>query len=100
MTHIQRVAGAGVVGVETGIVGGQTVVRGIINSAERQSGAQMIAFCSVVINDVQDHLDAGRVQSLHHGLEFVDAVGSAVARLRSEETDGVVAPIIAQTALH
>ena len=63
----------------------------------------MVALGGVVVDDVEDHLDAGGVQRLDHRLELGDA-GRApprdgVAVVRGEEGDRVVAPVVAQAAL-
>ncbi len=57
----------------------------------------MIAFGGVIEDHVEDHLDAGRMQPRHHGLERFDAAVGAVALIGREETDRVVAPIVPQT---
>ncbi len=63
-------------------------------------GPSSAALCGVVIDHIQDHLDARRVQALHHDLEFFDLAAGAVAHLRSQKAYGVVAPIVAQPLLH
>ena len=35
-------------------------------------GPELIAFGGVVVDDVEDDFDAGRVQRLHHRLELAD----------------------------
>ena len=63
----------------------------------------MIAFGGVIVNDVENDFDSGRVQVAHHGFEFVylaAAIAAAgVFRLRREETDRVVTPVISQAAI-
>ena len=61
----------------------------------------MIALGGVVVDDIQDDLDAGVVQILDHLLEFADRVArpagvAGVARLGRKESQRVVAPVIAQ----
>ena len=56
----------------------------------------------VVVDHVEDDLDAGRVQRLHHALELALRPGAAVggvARLGREEAERVVAPVVAQALL-
>ena len=64
----------------------------------------MVALGGVVVDDVQDDLDAGRVQCLDHRLELADLLaalpGRAVAVVRREEADRVVAPVVRQAARH
>jgi hypothetical protein len=54
----------------------------------------------VVVHHVQDHLDAGRVQPPHHLLELAHlpaAVAAAgVARVRREEVEGAVPPVVGE----
>jgi hypothetical protein len=59
----------------------------------------VVAFGGVVVDHVEDDLHAGRVQRTDHGLELVHLARGAVARFRSEEADGVVAPVVAQSPL-
>ena len=62
----------------------------------------MIAFASVVVDDVENDLDPGGVERLHHALEFVHLVAESlggVAHVGSEEADRVVSPIIREPAL-
>ncbi|HEX2411906.1 MAG TPA: hypothetical protein VHJ39_12125 [Solirubrobacteraceae bacterium] len=63
----------------------------------------MIALRGVVVDDIEDHLDAGRVQGLHHPLELLDLLTLLARRrvlvVRREVPDGVVAPVVAQAAV-
>jgi hypothetical protein len=51
----------------------------------------VIAFGGVVVDDVENHLDAGGVQRLHHRLELADLSNrialAAVLAMRREEAD-------------
>ena len=64
-------------------------------------GPEVVAFGRVVVDDVEDHLDAGLVERPHHGLELGDrAAGVLVGRVlvvRREEAEGVVAPVVSQS---
>src|SRR5262249_46921618 len=54
------------------------------------------------VDRVEDHLDAGAVEALHHGLELPDlAAGSSrgVAHVGREERDRVVAPVVGEAAV-
>ena len=71
-----------------------------------QCGAGVVAFCGVVIDDIEDHLDPGAVQSVDHVAELGDgfvtpagAVGGAVGVVQGEEADGVVTPVIREVPL-
>jgi hypothetical protein len=62
-------------------------------------GPEVVALGRVVVDDVEDHLDAGRVQRLHHRLELLghaERVARRVQVVRREERDRVVAPVVAQ----
>jgi len=64
----------------------------------------VIAFGGVVVHYVQYHFYSGVVQPLDHLFEFTDhiarilAVGR-IARLRGEESQSVVSPIVAQSPI-
>src|SRR5918999_1716893 len=78
----------------------EAVVRVVVDATERQRGTEVVALAGVVVDDVEDDLDAGIVQPLHHRLELADRViGRAEADVRGEEGDRVVAPIVDQAAL-
>ena len=62
-------------------------------------GPEMVAFGGVVVDHVEDDLDAGVVQARHGRAERVERVVGRVARLGREEAERVVAPIVAQAAL-
>ena len=82
MPDVEAVAGAGVVHVVTLVVIDQSVVRRVVDAAQRQRRAHVIALGGVVVDHVQDDLDAGRVQGLHHGLELLHLL-AAVPELYS-----------------
>jgi hypothetical protein len=63
----------------------------------------MIAFGGVVVDDVQDHFQAGGMERAHHALELADRVdgvsGCRVADVGREERERVIAPVVRQPAL-
>ena len=68
---------------------------------KRERGPRVVALGGVVVDDVEQDLDAGAVQRLHHRLELAHllaAVARREARVRSEEAERVVAPVVAETA--
>ena len=99
MVEVQRVAGAGRVEIHALVVG-ETVIGRVVDAAERQRRPEVIALAGMVVDDVEQHLDAGIVQSLHRDLEIGEERVREIARLRREEADGVVAPVIPKPALH
>ncbi len=50
----------------------------------------------MVVDHVEDHFDAGGVEALHHRLEFGDLVAGQETRLRREEAERLVTPVIAE----
>ena len=68
--HVQRVAAAGEVHVVAAVLGRQAVVGGVVDAAQRQRRAELVALGRVVVDDVEDHLDAGGVQAPDHHLEL------------------------------
>ena len=57
------------VGVATPPIG-ETVVMSVIDAAEAQRRPQVAAFGGVVVDDVEDDLQAGGMQCPHHALEL------------------------------
>jgi hypothetical protein len=53
----------------------------------------------VVVDHVEDHLEAVRMEAVDHVLELVDLRSVHVARVEREEADGVVAPEVGQALL-
>ena len=96
--HVERVARSG--GVEVVLLGvfDEPVVGGVVEAAESQSGAHVVALGRVVVDDVHDDFDVRLMEGLDHGLELVDLaaepVGGSVAVVGGEEADGVVSPIV------
>ncbi len=96
---MQRVARAGVVDAVARIVGDQPVVAGIVEAAKRQGRPQFAAFGRVVVDDVEDQLEARRVQAADGDAQLVERAIRQIARLRREEADAVIAPVVAQALL-
>ena len=70
-TDIQRVAATCQVFVLAWILCLQTVIAGIVESAKAQRRSGRVRFRCVVEDNVEQHLDSGRVQHAHHGAKFV-----------------------------
>ena len=74
------------------------VVADVVEAAEAQRRPERAALGGVVVDHVEDHLEARAVQRLDHRLELVDLLaavpGRAVAVVRREEADRVVAPVV------
>ena len=59
----------------------------------------MVAFRGVVVDDIEDHFDAGGMQRLHHRFKLADRSGGGIARLGGKKSDGVITPVVPQTFL-
>ena len=77
LSRVQCVAGAGVVEVEPRVVVAQPVVGRVVDAAERQRRSSFVAFRRVVVDDVEDHLEAGGVQRAHQCLELAHLLAAA-----------------------
>ncbi len=107
MAHVQGVPGARVVHVVLRLVLHQPVVRLVVDALEAQRRAEVVALRRVVVDHVEDDLDAGLVHRLHHRLELLDLEPEGarvvrrrgVRRVRGEEREGVVAPVVPQALL-
>ena len=78
----------------------QPVVARIVEAAERQRRTELVAFGGVVVDDVEDHLDAGGVQRGARRCRISLAEPSdEIARLDGEEAERIVAPVVAQLLL-
>jgi hypothetical protein len=64
----------------------------------------MVPFGGVVVDDVENDLDAGFVEPAHHGLELGDCLfdrpAGNIAVMGGEKTDRVVTPIVTQAHGH
>src|SRR6516165_7322946 len=98
MIKVQCVSGAGHVVIETPI-GFQSVVARVVDATERQGGPEMVALTSVIVDDVENYLDTGVVQSFDGGFETGDRLGRQKARVGCEIGDRVISPVIDETAL-
>ncbi len=101
--HVQRVAGAGEVEVVPRVARDGPVVGRVVDSLEVERRPEVVALGGVVVDDVEDDLDARAVERLHHGLELGDvAPGQGpvpVPDVGGEEGQRVVAPVVAEAAV-
>lgn len=99
MAQVHGIANARVVDVVARVVGQQAIVRRVIYALERKGRPTFIAFRSVVVNYVEDDLHAGIMEMSDHLFEFRDRPSREVTRIRREEADRIVSPIIGQSLL-
>ncbi|MCY1352256.1 hypothetical protein D9M69_385450 [compost metagenome] len=94
VAEVEGIAGAGVVDVAAPVAGYQSVVGGVVDAAHAQGRAQLVALGGVVVDHVEDQLQAGVVQVGDHFLELVDLAAGEVGGVGREEGDAVVAPVV------
>ncbi len=98
---VDRVAAAGHV-VVIALVGGQPVVALMVDATEAQCGPLVTALGGVVVDDVDDDLDARAVQLGDHLLELAHLPTErrlrGVGGVRGEEAKRRVAPVVRQAA--
>ena len=97
---VEGVAAAGEVDVAALVARGQPVVGGVVDPPQAEGGAELVALGGVVVDDVEDHLDAGRVQGQHHRLELPHLLAPGARRrvlgVGGEVAERVVAPVVGQ----
>jgi hypothetical protein len=102
VAQVQGVAAAGDVDVLAPLV--EAVVGPVVEAAPRQAAARLALLGGVVVDDVEDHLEALGVQLPDHRLELVeDALrvrGGGIPGVRREEAERVVAPVVDQPPSH
>ncbi len=98
MTEIDGVARSSIVDVVAFLVRQQTIIISVINSFEAQRRALFVAFSRVVVDDIQNYLQAGIVEASHHLFKLAQAVLAAgsVTWIRREKTNRVISPIVGQ----
>ena len=101
MAEVETVPGAGRVEVVRQVARHQPVVAGVVQPAEAERRTVLVALGGVVEHDVEQHLEAGRMQRLHHSLELGHLTAEPpgpdlrrVGRVRREVADRVVAPVV------
>src|SRR5262249_62375276 len=84
--------------VVAGLIGEKPVIRGVVDAAEAQSRAEMIAFRSMVVDDIEDDFDAGIMQSRHGRSKRIERPVRGITHLGREKAERIVAPIVAKAA--
>src|SRR5260370_18820436 len=99
MPGVDAVSGPGKVEMIPRIIRAETVIGPVFKASKRNRRPELVPFAGVVIDDVEDDLDASLMEALHHFLEFSDflaVVPAGESRVRSKETEGVVPPVIGE----
>ncbi len=102
MHRVEAVARAGEVDVVAAVLGREPVVGRVVDTLEGEHRPEVVPLGRVVVDDVEDHLDPRAVERLHHALELAHLLaarpGGRVERVRREEADGRVAPVVREPA--
>ncbi len=76
----------------------QHVIDGVFQTLEAQDRSSLVAFASVIENDIQDDFDSRFVQSFDHLFEFghlgAGRLAGRISTMWREECQRIVAPII------
>src|SRR6516164_9068185 len=99
MAEIQRVPATGEVLIVPRLIRQQPIVGAVVDATKAEGGAEVIALRGMVVDDIENDLDAGVVQPRYCGAKGVERIFQGVARVGSEEANAVVAPVVAQPAL-
>ena len=101
MAEVERVTGARVIDVEARLVGHEPVVRLVVDAFERKRRPTLIPLGSMIVDDVEDHLETAVMKPGDHFLEFAQRVRyvRGVTRVWREKADRIVTPIIAKSFL-
>jgi hypothetical protein len=94
MGQIDGVAGAGVVDAMPAIVLNQAIIARVVEPAERQRRTELAAFRRMVVDDVENDLDAGCMQAADRDAHLVGTAAREIAGFDREKSDGVVTPVV------
>ena len=99
VAELERVSRAGEIAVVTLGPGHQGVVGVVVDPPKAERRSQLVAFRSVVVNHVEDDLDAGVVHLLYERFEPSEPLCSQIVGMRREESDRIISPIVAQSTI-
>ena len=94
MADIEGVAAAAVIDVEAPVARQQLIVAAVVDALEAQRGAEVVAFATVVEDDIEDDFEAGVVEAVHHVAENRRIAAAEIAGMGAEEIQAVVAPVV------
>ena len=93
---VDGITGPGVLNVIAVLIRQRAVIGEVINALERQRWAQFIALCGVVINHIQNHLDARVMIGTNHLTKTLHSPWAIIVWRQGEEAQGVIAPEVFQ----
>ncbi len=80
MRDVEGIARARIVDVIPLVLWIEAVIGGVVDALERQRGAALVALGRMVVDDVEDDLEARVMQARDHFLEFLQSL-RAVGRI-------------------
>src|SRR5260370_34024103 len=96
---VQCIAATGLVCVP-GFVLRRDVIGIVCQSAKADGWTPLVALCGVVVDHVEDDLDAGAMQRLDHVAKFFDRAKrirpGAVPVMRREKREGLISPVVCE----
>src|SRR5262245_15054248 len=98
MKQIERGSRASKIEIAAWILRMHPVIGEIVDSPKTQRRPKVISFPGMIVNHIEDHFDAGCVQTAHHCLELGDLLAhlptTGVFAMRCEKPDRVIAPVV------
>ncbi|MNU87423.1 hypothetical protein D3C71_772050 [compost metagenome] len=79
MRGVDGISGAGVVDVITVVIRQGAVIGEVVDTLERQRRSKLVAFRCVVVDHIENDLDAGIVERPHHIAEPLDTARTVIA---------------------
>ena len=96
MRGVERVSGSGVVDVIAMLIRQRSIVREIVDPLESERRPHLVALGRVIVDHVEDHLDAGVVEGADHIAQPLLSTRPQIAVRRGEEAQRIVSPIVPQ----
>src|SRR4030095_5675637 len=98
MQQVKGVACAREIQIEPRLVRTKGGISEIVDAAETECWTEMISFGSMIINNIENHFDAGGVKTAHHRFEldhlFPHLPAAGVLCMRRKKPDRIVTPVI------
>src|SRR5215469_11182898 len=94
MREIDRVAGPRVIDRSPWISSLEPVITGVVEATKRQCRASLVALGGMVVDNIENHLDAGSVQASYRNPYFVRRTIREIGWLWHEKTESVVTPVV------
>jgi hypothetical protein len=94
MAKLERVPRAGEIVVVPLRLGHQIIIGLVVDSPEAEGWPQLVAFGSVIVDNVENDFDACVVNLLYKRLETAEPLCPQIFGMRREKPDRIIAPII------